>query len=210
MPKTEKPVLKPFNPLDKRNLGDSVAEALLHTSIQSLPPKPFLGVGVYALYYTGSFAAYHRLVEVNCNGQYSCPIYIGKAVPPGSRKGGVDLEKSSCNALHRRLTEHAETIKSAHNLEISDFYCRYLAVDDIWIPLSESVLIERFKPVWNCVLDGFGNHDPGKGRYQGMMPQWDCLHPGRIWAKRLKPCQITAEQLTDRVDSYLQETLECP
>ena len=39
-----------------------------------------------------------------------------------------------------------------------------LSVDDIWIPLTESLLIERFKLVWNRVLDGFGNQDPGKER----------------------------------------------
>ena len=207
MPKTEKPILKPFNPLDKRNLGDSVAEALLHTEIQPLPPEQFLGVGVYALYYIGAFTAYRRLAEINHNSLYSYPIYIGKAVPPGARKGGLGFESGNSNALHRRLVEHAETIRSAVNLEVTDFFCRFLAVDDIWIPLSESVLIERFKPVWNSVLDGFGNHDPGKGRYQGMMPQWDCLHPGRIWAERLKPCISTAEQLADRVDSFLKESL---
>jgi hypothetical protein len=207
MSKTEKPTLKPFNPLDKRNLGDSVAEALLHTEVQSLPPEPFYGAGVYALYYTGSFTAYHRLVEKNSNGLFRCPIYIGKAVPPGARKGGFGIESSKSNALHKRLVEHAESIRSAVNLEITDFYCRFLAVDDIWIPLSESVLIERFKPVWNSILDGFGNHNPGSGRHQSMMPQWDCLHPGRAWAEHLKPCINTAAQLAERVDNYLQDIL---
>lgn len=97
-----------------------------------------------------------------------------------------------------------ESVKAAQNLDIDDFYCRFLVVDDIWIPLAESMLIERFKPVWNRVLDGFGNHDPGKGRYQGMMPQWDCLHPGRAWAERLQPCSLTAE----RVEKYFTKTLE--
>ncbi len=67
------------------------------------------------------------------------------------------------------------------------------------------MLIERFKPVWNRVLDGFGNHDPGKGRHQGTMPQWDCLHPGRTWAERLQPCVSTAEQLAERVKEYLED-----
>ena len=41
------------------------------------------------------------------------------------------------------------------------------------------------------------------GRYQGMMPQWDCLHPGRAWAKRLQPCASTSEQLAEKVKQYL-------
>jgi hypothetical protein len=45
------------------------------------------------------------------------------------------------NVLFRRLKEHAESIRSAQNLDIKDFYCRFLVVDDIWIPLGESLVI---------------------------------------------------------------------
>ena len=207
MPKNEKPILKPFNPLDKRNLGESVADALLETHPQSLPPEPFIGAGVYAIYYTGSFSVYERLSTINRNGQFRCPIYVGKAVPAGARKGGLGLEVEHGQALYKRLNEHAESVKAAQNLDINDFYCRFLVVDDIWIPLAESMLIERFKPVWNRLLDGFGNHDPGKGRHQGTMPQWDCLHPGRSWAERLQPCVYTEEQLAERVEKYLYDFL---
>ena len=207
MPKDEKPVLKPYNPLDKRNLGESVADTLLHTEACSLPPEPFIGAGVYAIYYSGSFPAYERLSKVNSDGKFNCPIYVGKAVPPGARKGGHGLEVEHGRALYKRIVEHSESVKSARNLESTDFYCRFLVVDDIWIPLAEAMLIERFKPVWNRVLDGFGNHDPGKGRHQGMMPQWDCLHPGRAWAGKLQPCANTAEQLAEKVERYLSETL---
>ena len=205
MPKENKPVIKPFNPLDKRNLGESVADALLDTKPQPMPPEPFIGAGVYALYYTGSFSAYGQLAEVNRDGQFRCPIYVGKAVPSGARKGGLDLETEYSQALYKRLKEHAESVSAAENLSIDDFYCRFLVVDDIWIPLAESMMIERFKPVWNRVLDGFGNHDPGRGRYNGMMPQWDCLHPGRVWATRLRPCASTKEQLYERVEIYLRD-----
>jgi hypothetical protein len=43
-----------------------------------------------------------------------------------------------------------------------------------------------FSPLWNRLIDGFGNHDPGKGRHQGKIPAWDTIHPGRKWAKRLQ------------------------
>jgi len=198
---------KPFNPLDKRNLGESVADALLATDIQTLPPMPFIGAGVYALYYIGPFFAYGQLSAVNRDGRFDCPIYVGKAVPAGARKGGLGLEVEHGQSLFRRLAEHAESISAVHNLELNDFRCRFLVVDDIWIPLAESMLIERFKPVWNRVLDGFGNHDPGKGRYNGMMPQWDCLHPGRSWSARLQSCPNTYEQLEERVVRYLENFL---
>lgn len=86
--KADYPVFEPFNPLDKRHLGASVANALLESDIYRLPPEPFIGAGVYALYYVGDFPAYEVLAEVNRNNQFACPIYVGKAVPDGARKGG--------------------------------------------------------------------------------------------------------------------------
>ena len=198
------PVFPPFNPLDKRHLGESAANAMLHSEIFPLPPKPFIGAGVYALYYTGEFPAYTALAEQNRGGRYACPIYVGKAVPDGARKGGKGSDVDPGTALYKRLTDHAKSITAAVNLNLDDFHCRFLSVDDIWIPLTESLMIERFQPVWNIVLDGFGNHDPGKGRHSGKKPFWDCLHPGRSWADKLQPCVLTAEELERRVCEYLK------
>ncbi|MEG2001290.1 MAG: Eco29kI family restriction endonuclease [Evtepia sp.] len=200
--KNDIPTYVPFNPLDKRHLGESAANALLSSEICALPPNPFLGAGVYALYYTGDFPSYHTLAAANRDNQFACPIYVGKAVPAGARKGGIGMDVDHGLALHKRLSEHADSITDAQNLTLSDFYCRFLVVDDIWIPLTESLLIERFKPVWNRALEGFGNHDPGKGRYNGKMPAWDCLHPGRAWAERLQPCALSAQDLHTRLSLY--------
>lgn len=41
--KSDYPVFEPFNPLDKRHLGASVANALLESDIYPLPPEPFIG-----------------------------------------------------------------------------------------------------------------------------------------------------------------------
>jgi len=49
----------------------------------------------------------------------------------------------------------------------------------------EAQLIRDYSPFWNTVVDGFGNHDPGKGRYNQARSEWDVLHPGRPWAERL-------------------------
>jgi hypothetical protein len=200
------PAIKPFNPLDKRNLGESVAEALIETPIQPLPPDPFIGAGIYALYYAGTFSVYAELSAANANGVFSFPIYVGKAVPDGARKGGLGVDADHGQARFKRLSEHAKSISSADNLDLSDFRCRFLVVDDIWIPLAESMMVERFKPVWNRVLDGFGNHDPGKGRYRGKMPLWDCLHPGREWAHRLSPAEKTQAELADCVSGYIHDS----
>lgn len=203
MSREDIPVIKPFNPLDKRHLGESVAEAVLATDVHKLPPAPFIGAGVYVLYYTGPFLAYNELSEANQDGQYKRPIYVGKAVPAGARKGGLGLDVDPGLALQKRLIEHGDSIAAAENLSLDDFYCRFLVVDDIWIPLAESLLIEKFQPVWNRILDGFGNHDPGSGRYNQQKSPWDCLHPGRSWANRLQPCPQTEKQLTDKVVQYL-------
>jgi hypothetical protein len=107
--------------------------------------------------------------------------------------------------LHRRLSQHADSIKAATNLSISDFYCRYLLVDDIWIPLGESLLIETFKPVWNMLVDGFGHHDQGKARRDQKKSAWDTLHPGRTWADKVKqPNDKSAEEIKKMVIAYLE------
>jgi hypothetical protein len=106
--------------------------------------------------------------------------------------------------LHSRLAQHADSIRQVKNLDFADFRCRYLVVDDIWIPLGESLLIQMFSPVWNQLIDGFGNHDPGKGRHEGQMPPWDVLHPGRAWARRLQPNRRSADELLADIASFFK------
>jgi len=192
----------PFNPLDKKNLGASVAEAMLEQEPQPLGElKQFFGVGIYAIYYTGDFKPYAPLAERNRNGLFQAPIYVGKAIPKGARKGGGVGEIRS-RSLYDRLREHAESVGFASNLDIKDFYCRFLVVDDIWIPLGESLLIAKFAPLWNAAIDGFGNHNPGKGRFEGLRPRWDVLHPGRAWADKCKPREETQEHIVRDVNNY--------
>jgi hypothetical protein len=144
---------------------------------------------------------YRRMAEANRDGHWRWPIYVGKAVPPGSRK--AMSSQATGPWLHGRLGEHAESIEAAENLLLADFHCRYLVVEDIWIPLGESLLISRFTPIWNRLVEGFGNHNPGKGRYAGLRPMWDVLHPGREWAFKCAERPETADQLCGRVEKYL-------
>lgn len=197
----------PYNPLDRKNLGASVAVALLERQTKSLGSlEIFQGAGIYSIYYTGEFSAYAPIATRNIGGKFETPIYVGKAVPQGARKGGIGLDSSAKKALYNRLSEHAESINATTNLSIEDFFCRFLVVDDIWIPLGESLLIAKFAPVWNTIIDGFGNHDPGKGRYKGMRPRWDVLHPGREWARKCKTRPETADQIIAEVEEYLRST----
>lgn len=205
MPNDDITVLPPFNPLDKRNLAESVTDAMLARPVMPLPPKPFIGAGIYAIYYTGGLPLYCKIAEHNADDAFMQPIYVGKAVPAGARKGGHGLDAEPGMALFNRLCDHAKSISEADNLEADSFFCRFLAVDDIWIPLAESLLIERFSPLWNRVLDGFGNHDPGKGRYNQQKSPWDTLHPGRIWANKLQPNASDKQTIVAQVASFISQ-----
>ena len=80
----------PYNPLDKKNLGVSVADAMLERPVEKLPPEePFIGAGIYAIYYVGNFPAYKPIAEKNVKKKFAQPIYVGKAVPKGARIGGA-------------------------------------------------------------------------------------------------------------------------
>lgn len=193
----------PFNPLDKLNLGLAVRDALLKRPMVNLPPDRFRGAGIYALYYLNGFKPYEKLAKINRDSNWSMPIYVGETVPPGSRKGGYGLGEDPGDVLWRRLNEHAKSIASVKNLQLDDFRCRYLVVEDIWIPLGESLLIETFNPLWNRILDGFGNHDPGKGRYNQMRSAWDVVHPGRVWANKCAENPKTADDYFREIVLFL-------
>lgn len=195
---------KPYNPLDKVNLGVSVADALLGKPAIPLPPPSFRGAGIYAIYYTGSFPLYERISALNQKGRFDHPIYIGKAVPPGARKGGV-LGEYHGTALHGRLKEHAESIQQVESLDLKDFFCRYLVVEDIWIPLGETLLIDKFQPIWNKMISGYGNHDPGGGRHGQKRSPWDTIHPGRPWADKLKGVELPGDKIELETSLFIEE-----
>lgn len=192
-----------YNPLSRANLAASVGEALLDRApIPLRDLAAFPGAGIYAIYYTGNFAPYSAISAANADGAFTWPIYVGKAVPSGARKGGTGQGAGS--VLFGRLREHRDTIVAAENLQVDDFHCRYLVVEDIWIPLAESLLIAKFSPIWNRLVDGFGNHDPGGGRYQGMRPRWHVLHPGAGWAMKCRERPESGDQIATEIETYLR------
>lgn len=193
----------PYNPLDRTSLGASVSEALLRRDPVPLRPMAqFVGAGIYAIYYTGDYEPYSPIAERNRDAEWCAPIYVGKAVPAGARQGGYGLGESPGTAMYSRLRQHADSIDAARNLDLADFHCRYLVVEDIWIPLGESLLIRTFQPIWNTILDGFGNHDPGSGRYNQQRSPWDVLHPGRSWAERLQPSARSESAILAALGGY--------
>lgn len=194
----------PYNPLDKLNLGNSVASALLRETPRPLTDtESITGAGVYAIYYVGDdFPAYAPIAAANQNDAFNQPIYVGKAIPKGGRKGGISADAGSGTALRDRLRQHASSIEQVGNLDLAGFYFRFLVVDDIWIPLGENMLIETFKPVWNMLIDGFGNKDPGRRRATQYKSSWDILHPGRAFAEKLADSGKTSAGIIRIIEEY--------
>lgn len=191
-----------FNPLDKIHLAESIASALLDCELIKFPLNKFMGVGIYAIYYSGRFELYQPLKKY----QNPILIYVGKAIPEGSRKG-YDIEESlKSSKLFERIKEHEKNLRSVSNLNIDDFHIRFLIVDDVWIPLGESLMIQKYNPIWNTIVEGFGNHVPGGRRKDGSRPIWDMVHPGREWALRHPPnpkgieyCAEEIRRLTEKL-----------
>ena len=193
-----------YDPLDYDNLAKSVVDSLLAATPVALPPQPFNGSGVYALYYTGSLDFYRPIASSECN----VPIYVGKADARSTRRGD-EVTPAAGKTLHNRLKKHAKSIKSAVNLEIVEFRCRYLVVAPVWVSLAEQFLLNRFRPVWNTVADGFGNNPPGRGRDKMRRPRWDVVHPRREWAQGLNPKE-TPDQVQAQIAEALKPSVQMP
>lgn len=194
--------LDPYNPLAKKNLAESIVSKVLDQNPQELPPAKFEGAGIYLIYYTGDFEPYKPIATANKNRRFALPIYVGKAVPAGARKGGIGLNTPHGDALYKRLSKHRESIESAAStLKISDFRCRWLVVDEVFITLGETMLISHFKPLWNLVVDGFGNNPPGGKRVTGKKPMWDVIHPGRAWADKM-PITTTPQVILAKIKEH--------
>ena len=72
----------------------------------------------------------------------------------------------------------------------------------------EAALIRSYKPIWNSLIDGFGNHDPGSGRYEQAMSDWDACHPGRAWAKKCKGKHNSKKDLFKSIDAFMTTLME--
>ena len=188
-----------------------MVQALENRPCAPLPPPSgsFEGAGIYALYYFGDNPTYRLLAEMNRDqgGNPSCrsPIYVGSAAPEGSRKGDRPFDAPPGARLYARLRDHAASIRVARDLNLEHFACRYLVTSELWFSLAERLLIARYKPVWNVVVDGFGLHRPGSIREEGAAPAWDILHSGRPWAETMRSRGFwwTPEQMREAIRCHL-------
>lgn len=177
----------PYNPLDLEALGESLLRQLERQHPLGLEDVPrFSGAGIYALYYCGKSHPYEELGAFNAESDCSLPIYVGRSVDRGSRRGIDPLERVTRSLLWDRIQQHRRSIASVASLAPADFKVRALVAMPIWVPLAEAMTIRRYRPFWNVHLAGFGIHAPGSGRQRQHVSEWDQLHPGRSFAAALR------------------------
>jgi len=191
---------EPYDPLKLENLARSIEIKLLEMEPAHISGlHPMFGAGIYAIYYVGD----HELYKPIADGR-TTPIYVGKAVYPGGRKG-LAAREDDLAPLWKRIDEHRVSLACAGDLDVDDFRVRYLVAVDFFVSLAEQLMIRQFRPVWNTLVDGFGNHAPGGNRADGARPPWDELHPGRPWStpeRMPKPSKQSAERSSELIHAH--------
>ena len=72
------------------------------------------------------------------------------------------------------------------------------------ISTIEAALIKLNRPLWNISIDGFGNHDPGSGRYEQAKSDWDVIHPGRLWAEKCNGRPKAKQRIIDNIELHFK------
>ncbi len=169
-------------------------------------PERFNGTGVYAIYCISKTGIYSKFHSINRTA-FRIPIYVGKAVPKGWRQARQSLSTDTKSyELNNRVREHGRSIDLGEGLDKSDFFCRFMILEgkesDL-IGTVEAALIRKYQPIWNTLIDGFGNHDPGKGRYEQAKSDWDVCHPGRSWAGKCRGAHASKEELLKSIENFM-------
>ncbi|MCE5365117.1 Eco29kI family restriction endonuclease [Pseudomonas anguilliseptica] len=188
------------------NISDSKIDAVVKPCFDFFEGTPyfqlnnlpiFSGAGVYALFLKSTEGLCYEGILPPMH-----PIYVGKAVPSGSRQGLRTLNNA---ALRLRLNKHLRSISEARNLRESDFLCRFMILQGRatdMIGAMESYLIRQYNPLWNSYIDGFGINAPGAGRYNQSPSEWDTLHPGRYYAAQLTGQPRAIEFIMQKINAY--------
>lgn len=160
----------------------------------------FGGFGNYALYYRGTNPLYARISGLDH------PIYVGKADREvlGGGKG-----------VSQRLFDHHRSTQEAAGLDPRDFSVRILLMGDGQAGLQRAVeerLITVFRPVWNCVLTGFGCRGDDPGTRANRLSAFDTVHPGRRWAvmNTNRRDDQEAERIRSAALAHLEATVRPP
>jgi hypothetical protein len=133
---------------------------------------------------------------------------VGKAVPKGWRQSRLsDNTLNQSRELIGRLREHSRSITNGADLSLEDFMCRFVIFEDVgsdMISTIEAALIKLNIPLWNTAVDGFGNHDPGRGRYEQAKSDWDVIHEGRAWANKCNGVHAEKSAVVSKIRLHLK------
>jgi hypothetical protein len=167
---------------------------------KSLPLERFEGSGIYALYYKGDNPLYNPTNKSpKSKNSMGTPIYVGRSGQKSSAGG---------SELYQKIQNQCRSISEARNLEIEDFSIKYVILEGEEKIISEAIedrLVESLKPTWNKCIEGFANHNPGRGRMKQSPSEWDTLHPGRPWVKGLQGKPKDRRIIRRKVQEYLSQ-----
>lgn len=170
--------------------------AIERLPLDGVSNRPFLGSGVYALYYHGAEEEAYAPISGS-----ETPLYVGKADP--SSAFAETLEDQG-KALHGRLKEHARNI-SKTKLPLADFSYRAATIQSGMQYAVEEFMIRLFHPVWNKdvgVCHGFGKHGDSAGTRRNRRSPWDTMHPGRKWATDTTADQVERAEIMTRIRAH--------
>lgn len=161
-----------YDPLGTANITTAVCRELEQQPLIFLESEisRFRDSGLYAIYYRGSSLPLYAPLK-----DYDIPVYAGQAASHNSRTGRV---ARSAYPLWKRVGDHRKSIHDA-DLPLTEFAVRLLGLPDVHADLGENGLRVFYQPVWNAVLNGFGNHEQGSKTRKGQRTKWDTVHPGR-------------------------------
>jgi len=194
-----------LDPSDPQGVGELIAKTLLLqplTSMSDLQGSRFYGSGAYAIYYRGSFDAYGPVSGTDT------PLYVGKVDP--KTPGAATVEEQGMKLCVRLVNDHARSIRSAENLDLDDFDCRYLVVKSAWQNTAETYLIDQLNPIWNSdvgICYGIGKHGDSPSTRANTRSPWDTLHPGRSWAwtEGNTPNPLSPEEIKAQIAQHYRD-----
>lgn len=204
---------EPFAPFSNLELRSQLNDYIAAGPIVPLRDIPRIkGGGAYLLLPRESRptryapALFGPLVERNRRDPGSGVAYVGKAIPPGGRKGQGDGADGAY--ISQRVRNHIVTLDQT-GLRPEDWDFRWVVCGDGMDPvLVENWLVQKYQPVLNVCLEGLGNNDPGNGRRNQARSPFDTVFPGRPWADKLPPVSHQRRQmLVAKVRQFLASPL---
>lgn len=138
------------------------------------------------------FSAYARLLQSKWRDKKKLPfVSYGNFLP-------ADLARKEKSNF---LTDRIKTLVQ-YELYRKGIFGKLIKEDRMWENLLSSQPLRYYKPIWNTKIDGFGNHDPGSGRYNQAKSEWDIIHPGRPWADKCLGTSSTIDRIEEKAAEY--------